>query len=204
MNLLENLSRDQLPARSLGWEHAPSEWEALPGGGIRVAVPPMVDYFVDPGGSMTKDDAPYLYLKVKGDFVARAHVRPSFTTTWDAGAIMIRHDSHHWAKLAYESTDMGTTAVVSVVTNGVSDDANGIDLTVADVWLQVFRKGNVFGMHYALDGVAYRMVRVFNLPLPDEIQVGVVAQCPAGPGASVDVLSFSVEGRSVKALRAGV
>ena len=204
MNLLENLSRDQLAARSLDWEHAPSEWEALPGGGIRVAVPPAVDYFVDPAGSTTKDDAPYLYLKVKGDFVAQVHVRPSFTTTWDAGAIMVRHDSHHWAKLAYESTDLGTTAVVSVVTNSVSDDANGIDLAVPDLWLQVFRKGNVLGMHYARDGAAYRMVRVFQLLLPDEIQVGVEAQCPAGPGTSVDFLSFSVESRSVKVLRAGV
>ena len=204
MNLLENLSRDQLAARSLGWEHAPSAWEALPGGGIRVTVPPTVDYFVDPAGVMNKDDAPYLHLKVKGDFVARAHLRPTFTTTWDAGAIMVRHDSHHWAKLAYESTDLGTTAVVSVVTNGVSDDANGIDLTVPDIWLQVFRKGNVLGMHYALDGAAFRMVRVFQLPLPEEVRVGLVAQCPAGPGASVDFLSFSVEEKSVKALRAGV
>jgi hypothetical protein len=69
---------------------------------------------------------------------------------------------------------------VSVVTRGTSDDANGADLTVPEVWLQIYRAGNVFGMHYALDGRIWRMVRLFRLDVPERIKVGLVAQCPAG------------------------
>jgi hypothetical protein len=134
MNLLENVSRERLVAYSLHWDHPPLKWEPLPGSGMRVHVPPKVDYFQDPAGVHAKDDAPYLWLSVTGDFVAQAHVRPAFTTTWDAGAIMARHDAQHWAKLCYESTDLGTTAAVSVVTWDRSDDANGVDLSAPDPW----------------------------------------------------------------------
>jgi uncharacterized protein len=204
MNLLQNFTPDQNISGTLNWENPPLKWESLPGGGIRVFVPAQVDYFQDPAGLLKKDDAPYLWLTVTGDFVARAHVRPTFTTTWDAGALMARADALHWAKLCYESTDLGTTAAVSVVTNGVSDDANGADLTAPDLWLQMVRAGDVFGLQYALDGTSWRMVRLFKLPMPSTIKVGLVAQCPAGPGATIDFLSFSVESRTLKNLRGGV
>ena len=204
MNLLEDISPEKLTARSLSWDHPPLKWEPLPGGGMRVFVPPRVDYFRDPTGVHAQDDAPYLWLSVTSDFVAQAHVRPVFVTTWDAAAIMARHDAQQWAKLCYESTDLDTTAIVSVVTRGISDDANGVDLSVPDLWLQIYRVGDVFGMHYALDGRNWRMVRLFKLPMPPAIRVGLVAQCPAGPGTTIDFLSFTVEPRTIQNLRAGV
>lgn len=152
MNLLEDLTPDQLAAHGLAWDHPPLGWKRLPEGGIRVAVPPKVDYFQAPTGTHAADNAPYLWLNATGDFVAQAHVRPAFTTQWDAGAVMVRHDALHWAKLCYERTDFGTTATVSVVTREQSDDANGVDLVAPDLWLQIFRAANVFGMHYALEG----------------------------------------------------
>jgi len=204
MNLLESLTPESLSQSSLSWEHPPVKWEPLQGSGMRVYVPAQVDYFQDPAGKVTKDDAPYLWMSCSGDFVAQAHVRPAHTSTYDAAAIMARQDATHWGKLCFESTDFGTRAAVSVVTNGVSDDANGVDLTVADVWLQMARSGDVFGMHYSLDGINWRMVRLFRLPMAPSIRVGLVAQCPVGAGATVDFLSFSVENHALSNLRAGI
>ena len=204
MNMLSDLNPDALKSRALSWDHPPLQWEALPAGGMRVTVPPRVDYFQDPAGVLSKDDAPYLWSEVTGDFVAQAHLSPAFTTTWDAGALMARFDALHWAKLCYESTDIGTHAAVSVVTNGKSDDANGANLTAASLWLQMIRVGDVFGMHYALDGKSWQMVRLFRLAGPPTLKVGLVAQCPAGPGTTVDFFSFSIENRTLKNLRAGV
>ncbi len=204
MNLLDNLTPDQLAARELSWDHPPLKWEPLPEGGIRVTVPARSDYFRDPGGIMVNDNAPFLWKHVTGDFVAQAHVRPAFNSTYDSGVLMVRHDEQNWAKLCFERTDFGTTAAVSVVTRGVSDDANGVDLTMPDLWLQVVRAGNIFALHYSLDGRSWRMVRIFQLPVPPTIKVGVVAQCPIGPGTTVDLLSLSVEQHTVSNLRAGV
>ncbi len=203
MNLLQSITPAKLSTLGLAWQNDPPDWQALADGGIRVQAPAQVDYFQDPGGVHTKDSAPYLWKAAQGDFVAQAHVRPAFASTYDAGALMARYDQQHWAKVCYESTDLGSTAAVSVVTNGISDDANGIDLTAPDVWLQIARVGNLFGMHYALDGKSWRMVRFFSVPMPQTIKVGLVAQSPIGPGTIVDFLHFSVEQRSVKNLRAG-
>jgi regulation of enolase protein 1 (concanavalin A-like superfamily) len=204
MNLLKDLSSEALAARLLSWEHPPLRWEPLPGSGMRVYVPAKVDYFQSPAGTQAADNAPFLWLDVASDFVAQAHVRPTWGTQYDAAALMVRHDARQWAKLCYERTDFGATAAVSVVTREYSDDANGVDLSVPDLWLQLLRAGDVFGMYYALDGQSWRMVRLFRLPLPPTVRVGLVAQCPVGPGTTVDFLSFTVEPRAVKNLRAGV
>ena len=203
MNWLGNLSPEKPLPHDLTWGHPPSKWAPLRGGGIRVFVPPKVDYFQDPAVTNTRDSAPYLHLDVIGDFVARTHVRPAFTTTWDAGALMVRHTARRWAKLCFERTDLGTTAAVSVVTRGASDDANGANLSARDLHLQVLRVGDIFVMHYSLDGKRWLMVRLFSLAVPREVKVGLVAQCPAGPGTTVDFLSFSVESRTARDMRAG-
>jgi regulation of enolase protein 1 (concanavalin A-like superfamily) len=204
MNLLENLTPQNLAERGLSWNPEPVDWSPLPGGGIRVSAPAKADYFRDPSGSHVNDSAPFLGMDISGDFVARAHVRPTFASTYDSGVIMLRQDAENWAKVCFERTDFGTTAVVSVVTRGLSDDANGADVTVPDVWLQAVRAGNTFALHYSLDGAIWRMVRVFNLAVSAILRVGIVSQSPAGPGTTVDFLQFSIERRTVKNARTGI
>jgi uncharacterized protein len=204
MNLLENLTSEQLTTRGFSWEHPPVKWEPLSEGGIRVTVPAKSDYFRDPAGVVVNDNAPFLWKMETGDFVAQAHVRPAFNSTYDSGVLMARHDEQNWAKICFEKTDFGTTAAVSVVTRGFSDDANGADVTTPDLWLQMIRAGNVFALHYSLDGQNWRMVRIFNLAVPWSIRVGVVTQCPVGPGTTVDLLSLTIDQRPVKNVRAGV
>lgn len=203
MNLLDRLTPETLAARGFAWEHPPA-WEPLPGGGVRVAVPPGVDYFRDPAREFVRDNGPFLWRAATGDFVARLHVRPVFASMYDAGGILVRQDEGHWAKLCFESTHFGTNAAISVVTQELSDDANGVDLEAPEVWLQVCRVGEVLGMHYALDGATWRKVRRFRLPLPSRVQVGLMAQSPGASGTRVDCLHFSLEARTVGNMRAGV
>jgi hypothetical protein len=203
MNVLENITPETLAARGLRWEHV-GQWTPLPERGLRVVVPPVTDYFRDPAGEKIKDNGPYLWREISGDFVARLHVRPTFAGRYDAGGILVRQDEEHWAKLCFESTNFGTTAAISVVTRGLSDDANGVDLTVPDLWLQVCRVGDAFGMQYALDGATWRKVRRFHLPLLQTVRVGLLAQSPGNAGTSVDFLWFSVESGTVGDTRTGV
>ena len=131
-------------------------------------------------------------------------MRPHFASTYDSGCLMVRHDAHHWAKLCFEQTDFGTRAAVSVITNETSDDANGVDLAGDSVWLQICRVDNILGLYYSLDGSAWRMVRYAGLPLPPSAQIGLVAQSPVGPGATIDFGCFTLETRTVANLRAGI
>ncbi|MDR1706135.1 MAG: DUF1349 domain-containing protein, partial [Clostridiales bacterium] len=94
---------------------------------ITVCAPGMTDYFNSPvpeNGRLQKPqgDAPFFYTEITGDFVARVKAKPNFLTTYDAASLMMIHDENLWIKAAFEKSDFGTTAVVSVVTNTVSDD----------------------------------------------------------------------------------
>lgn len=192
---------DQNPGE-FKWLNA-SNYTCLPDGGIRISALPKTDFFRDPAGSPPADSGAYFYLTASGDFVVQARVSHPFRHTWDAAALMVRSDASHWGKLCFEGTDFSTHAVVSVVTNGISDDANGVNITWPVVWLQMVRKGKVFGLHYGLDGEHWNMVRYFTFTTPETVQVGMVAQCPIGAGSEMDFLHFSLENRPVADLRAG-
>jgi uncharacterized protein len=199
-NLLAKLTeKDTAP---FTWTHA-AAYTCLPAGGVHISAPARTDYFQDPAGKLRNDSAPYLHMDVTGDFVARALVTHPFRFTYDAGALMVRQDATHWAKLCFEATDFGTHAVVSVVTNGVSDDANGVNYHWPQVWLQMVRMGNLIALHYAPDGEQWNMVRLFSLDLPKTVQVGMVAQCPVGAGTEIDFLHFSLEQHKIEDVRAG-
>jgi hypothetical protein len=148
-------------------------------------------------------NAPFLYTEVEGDFVARVRVTPNFVFEYDAACIMVIQDAHVWLKAAYEQSNIGT-ALVSVVTNGVSDDANGCTIDAESVWLQVARAGNNFAFHYSPDGVKFDMVRLCTLPVGGTVKVGVQAQCPHGDGGERGFYGLTVEKRTVKDLRTGV
>lgn len=175
----------------------------IQGDHVSMTAPPKSDFFCDPRGLISNDNAPYYYTEVIGDFVFRARVRPQFLATYDSCTLMVMDGPTTWAKVCFEFTDFGTHAVVSVVTNGVSDDANGPNISEDTVWLQVARRDNLFAFHYSLDGQRYDMVRIFCLPVSSPIKVGLVAQSPTGEGAVMEFSDVSLEARTVGDLRAG-
>ena len=60
-----------------------------------------------------------------------------FAATFDAGVLLLWVDERHWGKLCFEFSPAGEAMVVSVVTRGVSDDANAFMVTGRSVWLRV-------------------------------------------------------------------
>lgn len=170
---------------------------------IQISAPANTDYFINPENGQIKNNAPFLYADIQGDFILRAKVRHDFISKFDGAALFIMDSDNRWAKLCYEYTDFNTYAVVSVVTNGVSDDANGLNLTDKSVWLQIGRKGDAFAMHYSIDGSHYQMVRVFNLKVSDTLKVGIVSQSPTGEGLVSDFSDLQIDKVTMKDLRAG-
>lgn len=148
-------------------------------------------------------NAPYYYTEIKGDFVLKVKASHNFVSTYDAAVVMIMKDMTCWAKLCFEKTDFDTHAVVSVVTNGESDDANGCNIQGNTVWLQAVRMGNAFAFHYSLDGEHFYMTRYFHLPVGNTVKVGFVAQSPQGKGGIRIFENLTIEHKTVKNIRAG-
>lgn len=175
---------------------------------VRIYAPGNTDYFNNPvpvNGVLMEPqgNAPFYYTEVTGDFVFKAKVIPDHKHMYDAACLMVIQDQMVWAKAAFEMSDFGTTPVVSVVTNQTSDDANGCNLEVSEVWLQIARKGNNLAIHYSLDGEKYDMVRLCILPLEETVKVGLEAQCPMGEGAYRVFKDVSLELKTVNNLREG-
>ena len=116
---------------------------------------------------------------------------------------MVMKDLTCWAKACFEHTDFHTHAVVSVVTRGSSDDANGCNLDGNTAWLQICRVGNNFAFHYSVDGEQFYMMRYFYLPADPVVKVGLLAQAPQGNGGDRIYENLTIERKTVKNIRAG-
>ncbi len=186
---------------SLRWDN-PSD-ARYENGKLLLSALPETDYFVNPADGEAVVNAPYYNAPVTGDFTLRAKASRRFDSTFDACALLMLQDDVHWGKLCFESTDFGTRAVVTVVTNGRSDDANGVNIEGDTLWLQAARKGDLFALHYSLDGKKYIMARIFTAPLNKTIKLGFVAQSPTGNGGDCLYEEIVFEGKAPQDMRAG-
>lgn len=147
------------------------------------------DIYVDPVTREVKDTATVLSTVTEENrFQLSARVRPQLLATFDAGALFLRTDATHWAKLCLEKPVAGGPTAVSVVTRGTSDDANGWELTEPDARMRLSRDGEAFAFHVSTDGERWDLLRVFTIPAPGPVEIGLIAQSPMGDGCTV---SFS-------------
>ena len=162
------------------------------------------DLFVDPMGSLVKDDSPRFTFAPDPLFTLAAHVQVDFAATYDAGVLILYVDARHWAKLCFEYSPQGEPMVVSVVTNGVSDDCNAVPLTRRDVHLRVTRLGDAFAFHYSVDGEFWRLVRYFALHETANLAAGFSAQSPTGEGCHAAFAHIRYAPTAVSDIRSGV
>jgi regulation of enolase protein 1 (concanavalin A-like superfamily) len=180
---------------ALDWQVVPLDWAVGPDGSLRIAAGPGTDLFVDPAGGPAELGAPRLVGPVEGDFHLSARVRADLRSTFDAGALVLHCADDTWVKLALERSPDGEAMVVSVVTRGLSDDANGRVVTADAIWLRVSRIGEACALHASDDGARWELVRHFALPAPDGLTAGFLAQSPTGEGctATFDDVRFLAE-----------
>jgi uncharacterized protein len=171
------------------------DWTAPPTEPISISAGGRTDLFVDPGGGAPALNAPMLLGTTEGDFILSAHVRAELRATFDAGALMLYASERTWAKLALERPPHGEAMIVSVVTRGVSDDANGVVVAGDSLWLRVARIGGSCALHASDDGKRWDLVRHFALEAPGSLAAGFLAQSPTGEGctATFDDVRFTAQ-----------
>lgn len=173
----------------------------LSGGMISIWANDRTDFFCNLDGRIVTDAAMY-FQELQGNCVIRAKVsmEPPLGS-YDGAGLIIYSDDRHWIKGCLEVTDFGTIAAISVVTNGVSDDANGPDVNVNSIWLQITRKNDDFAVHYSLDGQNFNLQRICQLVMPAKVRVGLIAQAPLGQGGYRTFENVFVEEMTVADIR---
>lgn len=201
MNLITKFENNGIPD-GFTWLHEPDSW-SVQDGCLSMTPAEKTDFFRSPDGKTVKDNGCLLSTQVRGDFTAVAHIKADLKGFADAGAIMVRRSADKWAKLCLERSPLGDVGVVSVITDGYSDDSNGELLEIPDCYLRITRKGRVFGMHHSLDGIIWRFARTFTRNFGDELAIGILAQAPFVSGCSVTFDLFQIDEGAVADFRSG-
>jgi len=182
---------------------APALASRADGSTLELTAHPHTDWLVDPSGAREPIlDGAALVGDVTGDFLLSARVTVGFAATFDAGVLMLHVSDTVWAKLCFEYSPDGEPMVVSVVTRGTSDDANGFVVDGDVVWLRIARMGPSFAFHASTDGSGWRLIRHFTLG-DVEPTVGFEAQSPTGEGCDVRFDDIRFEARRLRDLRDG-
>ena len=200
-NLLANISHGNLG--DFKWLNEPKSFE-IENGTLKVVAEKETDFFNDPENNKKTSTAPVLFKEINGDFVAKALVRPDFSSMWNAVALMVYIDNDNWIKFAFENSDATGRSIVSVVTKKVSDDANGVILNEQDqIWLKLVRKGNIYSMFWSKNGKDFKMTRLCTMPKIDTVKIGLEVQSPVGKSVAHKIDHFEIERTTVKNLRKG-
>jgi regulation of enolase protein 1 (concanavalin A-like superfamily) len=164
---------------------------------------PRTDLFVDPATGETTLNAPRLLAPAPaGDFQLSARVSVEFGSTYDAGALLLWSGDDTWTKLAFEYSPQGDGMVVTVVTRGLSDDANGYTVHGPAVWLRVARVGAAYACHASRDGARWDFVRHFSLN-PVATAVGFEVQSPLGESCRASFTDIGFRPATLPDLRDG-
>jgi uncharacterized protein len=172
----------------LNWQNKPRSWEIDSKNVLTISSNPKSDWFVDPFDRTVANSAPILFFSPGSDYVLSARVTVKFATKWDAGALMLMGDDHHWAKLSFEYSPDQKPTLVTVVTRGLSDDCNSINVSGSSVYLRIAKSGGTYVFYFSTNGQDWQVLRTFSLDTELPVHVGFESQSPAGFGA---VASFS-------------
>lgn len=189
---------------ALQWAGTPASSASLTAQGLRMDVATTTDLFCDPQGQPPVLNAPRLLFPADRHFTLSAYVTVAFEATYDAGVLLIYQQETIWAKLCCEYSPQQQPMIVSVVTNGRSDDANAVVLDQSRAFLRITGLGEAFAFHYSLDGMTWQLVRYFRLPRPDQVQIGFSVQAPTGTHCEAEFTNIQYGTASVSDIRSGV
>jgi regulation of enolase protein 1 (concanavalin A-like superfamily) len=187
----------------LRWDVAPISWSVDDTGALTIAAGPRTDLFISPQDATATLNAPRLLFTPRGDYMLSARAIVSFTDTFDAGVLLLYSNERSWAKLCFERSPQGQPMIVSVVTQGRSDDANAFVVEGNQTYLRVARLGHAFAFHASADGARWQLIRHFTLDSAASAAAGFEAQSPTGAGCTVTFAEISYIERRLGDLRSG-
>lgn len=188
----------------------PSTWSGDVSGELTVQAPSHSDFLVDPTTGSIVATAPFLYCSAPAAFTMTCFVRCDFRALYDSAVLMLYFDESHWAKLCYEYTPWHVPSIVSVVTDGRSDDCNGPQADANGVWLRIARNGEgAVGMYFRSRPGGWRTHRLFYFPSPPDqvespdrpLRAGLVTQCPTGNSCTATFDNFELQPSAPNDLR---
>ena len=180
----------------LHWENEALHFTAK-GNTITMVAGKKTDMFRDPNVTYNTDNAPKILFKPADNFVLTTSIEHAFANKWDGGAIVLKNDSLNWIKFCFEKDYTGARRVVSVVTKGISDDCNSVEIVGTKVFYKIAKADNVITLYYSTDGSKWFLIRHLQFETNPEFEVGFLAQSPTGTSCTVTFSNILYEERKI-------
>ena len=81
---------------TLNWQNTPRTWKLDGKNVLTISSNAKTDWFVDPFDGAVAKTVPILLFTPGSDYILSARVTVKFATKWDAGALMLWGDDHHY------------------------------------------------------------------------------------------------------------
>lgn len=155
----------------------------LADGVLEFRCPEGLDYFSDPNeGKLSNNTLPVLLIPTDNTkpFTFTAKLTPGFTPEglYNAADLFVYVNDSLWQKLAFEQDEYGNHRIVSVRTQGTSDDNNHDKIDAQSVYLKISSDTQTIASYYSLDKKEWHMVRLYRNYYPEQIYLGISSQCP--------------------------
>jgi regulation of enolase protein 1 (concanavalin A-like superfamily) len=177
---------------NLYWENHAIDFSSSENG-VTITAGAQTDMYRAPDYSYNMNNAPQLLFNADENFVLTASIEHGFNNKWDAGAIVIKSDSLNYIKYCFEKDYIGTNRVVSVVTRGVSDDCNSVEVKSTRIFFKAAKSGNLVLLYYSEDGTKWYLVRASLMDFKGTVKAGFLAQSPAGEKNKVTFSNIKYE-----------
>lgn len=180
----------------------------LPGGALEFRCTENRDIFCDPNeGKLSNNTLPALLAAVDNTrpFTLTAKVTPGFTEEglYNAADLLVYANDTLWQKLCFEQDERGRHRIVTVRTQGTSDDNNHEPVDFPAVYLKISSDTHTMASYYSLDRKEWHMVRLYKNYYPARIWVGIASQCPQSGLCTSLFEEVSLEQTSVSDFRMG-
>lgn len=165
------------------------------------------DLFCDPNGKISQHTLPMLLTEIDNTqpFTLTAKVKPGFTPdgTFNSANLLLFVHETLWQKLCFEQDEHGCHRIVSVRTQGFSDDNNHEQVKKDSVWLRISSDTNTVSCFYSEDNMHWHLVRLYQNYYPARIFAGIASQCPV-TGSCVSLFEdVTLEQNTVADMRLG-
>lgn len=181
------------------WNNEPNNWSG-DAQRLTCTIEPGTDYWRVTHYGFIRDNGPFYYREISGDFTATVKVIGQYRELYHQAGLMIRIDEKNWIKTGIEYVD-GVQHVSAVVTREVSDwSVVPRHDSPPAVWLKLLRKGDYVEISYSFDSVKYEMLRLAYFPPDVAVGIGMVAAAPGEASFTVVFEDFKVLVKEFEAL----
>ncbi|RZL39141.1 MAG: DUF1349 domain-containing protein [Rubrivivax sp.] len=175
------------------WSSEPAQWHLDEM--LELTTRPDTDYWQRTHYGFRRDNGHFFFVPVAGDFSLTVHVAFEPNAQYDQCGVMCRAGADSWIKASVEFEPDGHSRLGSVVTNhGYSDWATqDVASTLDHMHYRLSRRGSDFRIESSTRDATWQQMRITHLhECPDEIDVGIYACSPVGPGFKCRVLEVAL------------